>query len=122
MPPVLNCHLCGLQIPNWVDPQHWLAKSVDHIRPRMYGGKKTKENLAPAHRCCNTYRDSLPISDQLKRNCRRVALHHFATISVLDIPPGKVWAEIRRSAREPRFPISAEDLAASKACPMESGD
>lgn len=50
-----TCHLCGrpidLTISNYRLPEAW---SLDHIVPVAMGGSNQVENLAPAHRGCNS--------------------------------------------------------------------
>lgn len=47
----LPCHLCG-------KPG---ADTVDHLIPQALGGSHEADNLAPAHRRCNSSRGKRPI-------------------------------------------------------------
>lgn len=45
------CHLCGM--PG--------ADTLDHLLPRSLGGTDDLENLAPAHKSCNSSRGAMPL-------------------------------------------------------------
>lgn len=45
------CHLCGA--PG--------ADTLDHLVPRSMGGTDELENLAPAHKSCNSSRGAMPL-------------------------------------------------------------
>lgn len=49
------CHLCGLHVP-------WRAASRDHLHPRRGGGRITWNNVALAHRSCNSRRGHRQLS------------------------------------------------------------
>lgn len=51
------CHLCGM--PG--------ADSIDHIVPRSMGGDNSLDNLAPAHRRCNSSRGAMPLDEWRRR-------------------------------------------------------
>ena len=46
------CHLCGL--PG--------AYTLDHLLPRSLGGGDELDNLAPAHKTCNSSRGAMPLA------------------------------------------------------------
>lgn len=47
------CHLCGM--PG--------ADTLDHIVPRSRGGLDDLDNLAPAHKSCNSSRGAMSLKD-----------------------------------------------------------
>jgi hypothetical protein len=53
------CHLCG----NYV---HYEQASRDHLIPKFNGGPTTFDNVALAHKKCNSKRGTAPI-DEFKR-------------------------------------------------------
>lgn len=52
------CHLCGR--PG--------ADTLDHIVPRSLGGSDDLDNLAPAHKSCNSRRGALPLAQWFERH------------------------------------------------------
>ena len=53
------CHLCGEYV-------HYEQASRDHLVPRFNGGPTTFDNVALAHKKCNSKRGIVPI-DEFKR-------------------------------------------------------
>jgi hypothetical protein len=74
----MKCHICGYEM---LPPgPHSLCESRDHIVPRSKGGKgKGAENIALAHRLCNSERGSDEITDKqlryLKARIERAIRH-----------------------------------------------
>lgn len=72
----LPCHLCGLPIgptPSHLDPLAW---ECDELVPVSRGGSPCDPaNLAPAHRCCNSWRGDLPMAEAGR--LRSLALERF---------------------------------------------
>jgi hypothetical protein len=67
-----NCHLCGLPIDLTLDPMiHPLSSCVDEITPRSQGGDPLdRNNTRHAHRICNEYRATHPITPTIRAACR----------------------------------------------------
>lgn len=57
-----QCHLCrwSVRLDESDDAHPWLA-TVDHLVPHSHGGSDSEENLATAHRWCNTVRSDVPV-------------------------------------------------------------
>ena len=53
----MRCHLCGDEI---LKRAHY---SRDHIVPKSLGGRDTPDNIAPAHKICNSLRGCLEIRE-----------------------------------------------------------
>lgn len=51
-----RCHLCLRKINKLLDPQHPRAASIDHLVPVSDDGLHLRENVAIAHRECNSLR------------------------------------------------------------------
>lgn len=49
------CHWCKKPMERY-DRTSWLFATVEHLRPRAYGGGHDEENLRLAHRWCNEQR------------------------------------------------------------------
>lgn len=66
------CHICLLPIPDHIAHKaHPLFGTKDHIRPRSNGGKTSRDNLAPAHFCCNQMKGSAEVTAKLTEQCQR---------------------------------------------------
>ena len=50
------CHLCDEPVDRVADFNDDLAPSLDHLQPRSKGGSDDPDNLATAHRLCNSRR------------------------------------------------------------------
>lgn len=61
----LPCHLCHKPIDCSLPWKHPMSFTADHLTPVGVGGSMTGP-LAPAHRSCNSRRQTTPI-EQLKR-------------------------------------------------------
>lgn len=61
----LPCHLCGNRFDWTLDYRHPMAFTADHIDPVGTGGSMTGE-LAPAHRSCNSRRQTKPLTEVKK--------------------------------------------------------
>lgn len=73
------CHLCGYPIrygAHHLDPR---AFALDELVPVARGGNPLDpENVAPAHRCCNSWRGAKPVTRELKRSIRERYEREFA--------------------------------------------
>ena len=58
----LPCHLCGNPFDWSLDWKHPMSFTADHIEPVATGGSMTGE-LRPAHRSCNSRRQTTPLDD-----------------------------------------------------------
>lgn len=66
------CHLCGYPIDQTLDRQHHpMSSTVDELIPLAHGGSTTDPtNLAEAHRFCNSWRATRPLTPQLRTELR----------------------------------------------------
>lgn len=55
------CHLCGHAVRMDVEHAHPWSATLDHLIPRSAGGGDGQENLACAHRWCNSVRGNEPV-------------------------------------------------------------
>lgn len=55
------CHLCMRFVRTDVPSDHPWSPTLDHLIPRSAGGPDTPDNLATAHRWCNTRRGAAPL-------------------------------------------------------------
>lgn len=66
------CHLCGYPIDY---SAHHLSKTafvLDELTPVSRGGSPLDyNNVAPAHRCCNSWRGNKPVTKSLRVMCKR---------------------------------------------------
>lgn len=53
-----RCHLCGKRVSDRYASPHPLSATLDHLIPLADGGSDEPENLALAHRDCNTRRNT----------------------------------------------------------------
>lgn len=51
-----RCHLCGERVDGTLHGHHRRAATIDHLIPISRGGNHVAENVALAHRCCNSAR------------------------------------------------------------------
>jgi hypothetical protein len=76
-----ECHLCGLYVPHPVLELDKMTEenlpTVDHVRPKAEGGRRTPGNVKLAHRFCNTQRGTQPVTEELKQALRFAALLVF---------------------------------------------
>lgn len=62
------CHLCGRSIDyelRYDDPMSFV---IDHVKPLAKGGSDTIDNIAAAHRSCNSTKRARIISPVIKRS------------------------------------------------------
>jgi len=65
------CWWCGKEIDLYLDPNHPLAATIDHLIPVSVGGKDVLSNLVVAHRVCNEARGNrMPPASALKVRMR----------------------------------------------------
>lgn len=57
------CHLCGNQISAG-------QFTADHVKSVRAGGSTVLANCRPAHKTCNEFRSSRPLTDILRAECR----------------------------------------------------
>ena len=74
------CWICGLPLRfkqfGKVKHNHPMQASIDHVIPKSASGTYRLENLKLAHRYCNSHRQSGPVTDELKEQCRRYLMEH----------------------------------------------
>lgn len=75
-----KCHLCGGKVDMTLAASNtdW-APSVDHLVALGDGGSNTWDNVALAHRFCNTERDHVPLSIARSVLPYRAATHKMVT-------------------------------------------
>lgn len=49
-----TCILCGDPIDTTLPLRHRLARTIEHLTPLIRGGRHDLDNIAFAHRACNT--------------------------------------------------------------------
>lgn len=68
----MPCHLCGYEIDyeaQFTDPRAYV---LDELLPVSAGGSPyDRGNVAPAHRCCNSWRSDKPLSTKLRMDIRK---------------------------------------------------
>jgi|SRR5882724_1152131 len=75
------CWICGLTVKmdlimtrNFELGNNSIAASVDHFVPASKGGKRNKENIRLAHRCCNVRRGNREVDEELRGWCKQTVL------------------------------------------------
>ena len=95
----VECHLCGLPIPGWVvNHDHPLFGTIDHLQPKSQGGKNEAVNRAPAHKCCNNFRGTRVLDNELRRECFLRCLDHVAKLQ--GVPNSKRWRNVVRLVKK----------------------
>jgi len=72
----MDCWICGLPIDYGLPARHPLSFECDEIVPVSKGGSPyARDNVAPAHRCCNGWRSAKPAA--LVETIRAIAASRF---------------------------------------------
>lgn len=63
-----NCHICGKPIDYTLPHLDDGAFVIDHIKPLKLGGTDTIENIAAAHRACNSKKRARAFAPIIRRS------------------------------------------------------
>ena len=62
------CHICGQPIDYTLPHDHPKAFVIDHVIPLTRGGTDTRDNVAAAHRDCNSIKRARLIAPVVRRS------------------------------------------------------
>ena len=60
-----RCHICGLKVDQRLSGLHQRGPTLDHLIPLSKGGQHSYDNVALAHRVCNTKKHAKNVSFQM---------------------------------------------------------
>jgi len=60
-----RCHICGLKVDKRLAGTHQRGPTLDHLIPLSKGGQHSYDNVALAHRVCNTKKNAKDVSFQM---------------------------------------------------------
>lgn len=91
------CYLCGLQIPDIVNPHHKLFGTVDHVKPvTKNGSRKAVFNRRATHRICNMTKGSERI-ERVDRNALRKVVIGLLEAARITVSPKQLSRAVLRS-------------------------
>ena len=74
-----HCHLCELPLDRRDKRlrNYDLRPTADHVKPLSKGGANVRDNVLPAHHCCNNRKGNEPVTVELKKRLRTAVLKQY---------------------------------------------
>lgn len=81
-----KCHICGYRFHPTGSPNHPLSKTMDHVVPKVLGGKEKK----PAHFFCNNMKGAMELTEELRVRIKRCfERFHLGSLPSVIVHEGK---------------------------------